>query len=78
MECNENTTMPHKLVEKEQIFEFLVRLNVEFDQAWVQVIGREKPPSMDEVISIICAQERQRDVMLKLFFIDGSTMVDTK
>ena len=49
--------MLRKFVEREQIFEFLVGLNVEFDQVQVQVLGKEDLSSINEVFSIIQAEE---------------------
>ena len=36
------------IMERERIFQFLVVLNPEFDQASGKVLGREPFPSMDE------------------------------
>ena len=71
MKCNED----EKFVEREWIFEFLIGLNVEFDQVRVQVLGKEK---LNEVISMIHAEEGRRGVMFKLSSIDGFAIVVAK
>ena len=53
MKCSEDTAMLLKFMERERIYEFLARLNAEFDQVRVQVLGKEKVPSLSEVFSII-------------------------
>ena len=57
MKCSEDAAMLRKFVEREQIFEFLVGLNVEFDQVRVQVLGKEDLSSINEVFSIIRVEE---------------------
>ena len=53
MKCSKDVAMVLKFVERERIFEFLARLNVEFDQVRVQVLGKETLPSLQGVFSII-------------------------
>ena len=60
---------------KKTIFEFLTGLNEELGQVRVQVLGKKKLPSMNEVISIICAEKSWKGVMLEPSSIDGFAMV---
>ena len=53
IECSKDATMLQKFVEREMIFEFLIGLNVEFDQVRVSVLGKESSPILNEVFSII-------------------------
>lgn len=45
---------------------FLQDLNVEFDQVWAQILGRETLPSLNEVFSLVRAEEGRRTVMLEM------------
>jgi hypothetical protein len=58
-------------MEREMIFEFLVRINIEFDQMWVQILGKESLPSLNEVVSLIKAEEGKRIMMLDVPNIEG-------
>ena len=66
IECSKDATMLQKFVEREMIFEFLIWLNVEFDQVWVSVLGKESSPILNEVFSIIWAEKGWRIVVLAL------------
>ena len=66
IECSKDATMLQKFVEREMIFEFLIGLNVEFDQVWVSVLGKESSPILNEVFSIIWAEKGWRIVVLAL------------
>ena len=57
MKCSEDAAMMLKFVQSDRIFEFLVGLNVEYDQVKVQVLGKEDLPHLNEVLSIIRAEE---------------------
>ena len=57
MKCSEDAAMFRKFIEREQIFEFLADLNVEFDEVRVQVLGKEDLSSINEVFSIIGVEE---------------------
>ena len=64
MKCNEDAAIMLKFVERKRIFDFLVGLNVEYDQVKVQVLGKEDCPPLNEVFSIIRTKEERRSVML--------------
>ena len=53
MKCTKDTMMLQKFVERERTIDFLVGLNVEFDQVQVQILGKEELPSINEVFPII-------------------------
>ena len=67
-----------KYVEKERIFDFLTSLNVEYDQVKVQVLGKEDPPPLNEIFSIIRAEEGRMSIMLNTPTIEGSNLVTMK
>ena len=52
-------------IERERIFELLVRLNMAYDQVCVQVLRKESLTSLNKVFSIIRIEER-RSIMWTL------------
>ncbi|KAL6319987.1 hypothetical protein AAG906_037064 [Vitis piasezkii] len=74
MKCNKDTTMMLKFVKRERIFDFLTGLNVEYDKVKVQVLGKEDLPPLNEVFSIIRAEEGRRSVMLDTPTTEGSAL----
>ena len=64
-------------LEKDRVYDFLVGLNVEFDQVRVQILSKELP-TLNETISIFQAEESKRSVMLEPHNMEGSTMVANK
>lgn len=70
--------MLQKFVKMERIFQFLARLNVEFDQVRMQVLGKQEMSSLSEVFSLIQAKESQRVIMLHTQITEGFVMVSLK
>lgn len=52
------------MVENEHVFYFLAGLNTEYDQIWVQVLGKTPFPSLYEAYSYVQQEESHRAVML--------------
>jgi hypothetical protein len=77
MQCSEDAVILKNYVERERIFEFLAGLNIEFDQMRVQILGKESLPSLNEVFSVIRAEEGRRTVMLEVPNTEGSAMMIT-
>jgi hypothetical protein len=77
MQCNDDAVILKNYVERERIFEFLAGLNIEFDQMRVQILGKESLPSLNEVFSVIRAEEGRRTVMLDAPNTEGSAMLIT-
>jgi len=77
MQCNDDAVILKNYVERERIFEFLAGLNIEFDQIRVQILGKESLPSLNEVFSVIRAEEGKRTVMLDAPNTKGSVMLIT-
>ena len=64
MRYSKDAALLQLFVERERIFDFLAGLNVEFDQVCVPILGKESLPPLNEVFSLIWAEEGQRTVML--------------
>ncbi|RVW48501.1 hypothetical protein CK203_113267 [Vitis vinifera] len=64
MRYSKDAALLQLFVERERIFYFLAGLNVEFDQVCVPILGKESLPPLNEVFSLIWAEEGQRTVML--------------
>lgn len=76
--CPEDAVILKNYIEKDRVYDFLVGLNVEYDQVRVQILGKELP-SLNETISIVRAEESRRGVMLEPApAIEGSAMASTK
>ena len=60
---------------KERIYTFLVGLNIEFNPIWVQVLGEEEVPPLNETITIIHGEEGWRGVMMEPQSIDHLALV---
>ena len=60
-----NSTTLTQFIERMRIFKFLFGLNFEFDLIRVQILGKEKLPSLLEVFYTVWGKETQRPVMLE-------------
>lgn len=68
-----------QFIERMRIFKFLFVLNTEFDPIRVQILGKEKLPSLSEVFYTVQGEETQRSVMLEgSSFVDGSALATGK
>jgi hypothetical protein len=77
MQCCDDVVILKNYIERERIFEFLAGLNIEFDQMRVQILGKESLPLLNEVFSLIRAEEGRRTVMLDVSNIEGSATLIT-
>ena len=77
MQCCDDAVILKNYIERERIFEFLAGLNIEFDQMRVQILGKESLPLLNEVFSLIRAEEGRRTVMLDVSNIEGSATLIT-
>jgi hypothetical protein len=71
MQCSDDVVILKKYMEIERIFEFLAGLNIEFDQVRVQILGKESLPLLNEVLSLIRAEEGRRIMMVDVPNIEG-------
>lgn len=74
MRCPEDTSTLRNYMERDRIFEFLAGLNANFDQIQVQILGKKRLPSLNEVFSTVRGEEGQRIVMLEDQHIEVSAM----
>ena len=62
-----------------RVFDILAGLNVEFNQVRIQILGKEKLPSLSETFAIVRGEENMRLVMLETTSMAaGSGMVTVK
>ena len=59
-------------------FWLVLRLTPEYDQVRIQILGKKKLPSLNEVFSMIRSEEHRRIAMLDESKIEGSAMISTK
>lgn len=55
--CNEDSATLSKFVERSRIFKFLSGLNFEFDRFRVEILSKDKLPSLLEVFKIVRGEE---------------------
>lgn len=75
VKCPEEAAIQNNLNE-DQGYDFLARLNPEFDQVRVQILGKEETPSLEETISLVRAKDSRRGIMLEPQVLDGSALVN--
>ncbi|KAL2320148.1 hypothetical protein Fmac_029117 [Flemingia macrophylla] len=79
MRCTADTTTWTQFLERVRIFKFLSGLNSEFDPIRVQILGKEKLPTLSEVFHIVRGEETRRSVMLEGgSSVDGSALATGK
>ena len=57
MKCSKDTIILKNFIEKDRVYDFLVRLTPKFDQVRVQIFGKEETPSLEKTISLIKVEE---------------------
>lgn len=57
MKCSKDAAILKNFVENDYMFDFLVGLNLEFDQVWIKIPTKEGIPSLKETISLIYVEE---------------------
>nr|KYP52256.1 hypothetical protein KK1_025860 [Cajanus cajan] len=72
---SEDLTILREYIEQDQVYDFLVGLNQEYDQVRIQILGKEKVPGLNEVVAIIWSEESRRSLMLKTPTTDSSAMI---
>lgn len=75
MKCIEDAPFLKRFVEKDQIYDFLAELNIEFDVVRVQILRKEDLPQLNETIEIVRAEEGRRGVMIETNPMNGSALV---
>ncbi|GAV72596.1 UBN2_3 domain-containing protein, partial [Cephalotus follicularis] len=64
-----------KDIEKEKVYDFLARLNPDYDQVRVQVLGRDLFPTLEEAYNLIQHEEHRRTSMMLSVQPDRSALV---
>src|ERR1044072_4689108 len=62
MKCEDSTALTQFKFEKAQIFKFLSSLNYKFDPIRVQILGKEKLPSLSKVFHTVRSEESRSRV----------------
>ncbi|RDX67940.1 hypothetical protein CR513_53130, partial [Mucuna pruriens] len=62
--CKADSVAYTRIIEKGRIFKFLHGLNFEYNPIRVQILGKEKLPSLSEVFFIVRSEETRRSIML--------------
>ncbi|GAV79606.1 hypothetical protein CFOL_v3_23071, partial [Cephalotus follicularis] len=64
-----------KDIEKERVYDFLARLNPDYDQVPVQVLGRDPFPTLEEAYNLIQHAERRHISMMPSVLSDRLALV---
>ncbi|RVX08299.1 hypothetical protein CK203_017712 [Vitis vinifera] len=70
--CPEDAIVLKDFIKQDRVYDFLVRLNPEFDKVRIQILGKLEVLFFNEVVALIRGEESQRSVMLKPQTLDGS------
>ena len=62
--CPEDNALYRKIVEQKRVFKFLMVLNKDLDDVRGKVMGTKPLPSLREVFSKACHEERKKKVMM--------------
>lgn len=57
MKCSEHARTFKTFIEKNRVYDFLLGLNVGFDQFKVQILSKKDLPSLNKITSIIVEEE---------------------
>ena len=60
---------------KIESYDFLVRLNLEFDQVRIQILGKQEVLCFNEVVTLIQGEQSRRSVMLVPQTLDELALV---
>ena len=69
--CPEDVVVLKDVIEQDRVYDFLVRLNPEFDQVQIQILGKQEVLCFNEVVTLIRGEESRRSVMLEPQTLDG-------
>ncbi|KAJ1396248.1 hypothetical protein SESBI_32748 [Sesbania bispinosa] len=78
MKCTADSATLTEFIDRARIFKFLSGLNSEFDPIRIQILGKEKLPSLSEVFYTVRGEENRRTVMFDDPPIDCSALVSGK
>jgi len=72
--CSEDSVLLNEYIEQDRVYDFLVGLNPEYDQVRIQILCKERVPSLNEVIAIIRSEESRRNLMLEIPTTESTAM----
>ena len=78
MKCSKDTTKLAQFIEKDRIFKFLIGLNPKYDPIWVQMLGKEKLPSLSKMFYTVHGEEIHKAVTLDDKPTNRSAMATSK
>ena len=78
MVCGKSAATLNSILERDRIVKLLAGLNTEYDQVRVQILGREKVPSLNEVFAVVQSEENRRIAMLGEISSEGSAMLTNR
>ena len=73
--CLEDAAVLKDFIEQDRVYDFLIGLNLEFDQVRIQILGKQEVPCFNEVVAMIRGEESRRSVILEPQTLDGSALV---
>ena len=74
--CPKNADVLKDFIKKDRVYDFLVRLNLEFDLVRIQILGKQEVSCFFEVVALIRGEESRRSVMPKPQTLDRSALVE--
>ena len=77
MVCSEDVATLNQIFERDRIVEFLAGLNPKFDQVQIQVLGRDKLSTLNEVFAIVRSEENRKGAMLSEHNIESSAIISS-
>lgn len=59
--CSEDATILNKFVGKDQIYDFLAGVHIEFDSVRVQILRKDESRSLNEAIAISSCKRKKKE-----------------
>lgn len=69
--CLEDAAVLKEFIEQDRVYDFLYRLNPEFDQLRSQILRKPEVPCFNEVVALIHSEESRRGLILEPRDIDS-------
>ena len=73
--CPDDAAVLKDFIEQDRVYDFLVGLNLEFDQVRIQILGKLEVPCFNKIVALIRSEESRKGLMLEPQTIDRSAMV---
>lgn len=75
IKCSADATILKRFVEKGQFYDYIMRLNVEFDAVRVQILRKDDRPPLNKTIALVLAKEGRRGIMITAHTVKSSALV---